>query len=536
MQGQFAGKFDWVSPEQMGDFGGNVDGRSDIYSLGLLITAAVARVEVLPMGASIFDAVGKALVDVPDLTGVDPTLVPMLSCMLNPDPAQRPDSMAAVIAMLDNPALIPTGLPDEPEDLQKTVVGQPLPLRPRPAPEPAARPDPGDGATQVVPKPARAAPQPRPAPPQPAPAPAASGGRGGLIAVGAAVLLAAAGGGAWVSGVFGPGTPEAPAVVASAPPAEPPPAAPAVSSETLAAQAAAEAKAAQEAAAARLEAETQAARAAAEAQAKAAEEAAAAQAAAEAKAAEDAAAQARAAEAAAAAQAAAEAAAREQAARDLLARQAAWIAARPPEPCLFIAPLAATGETALESLAAAAAPVDRLSADFSAEFGSPPRIVPTSIAPAQCAALDFAAALRSGDLAAQAPQITLSAPDGTVKGGETVRGVVEIGGETGAGAGSVALFSVGPTGAVTDLAEFLQPPADGRARFAFPTAWAEPPAADSAPVPLLLVAIATDRPVAAFDGLDDGYTAESVMPHLRYWLQEDGQPGGVGLRALTLTP
>ena len=121
-----------------------------------------------------------------------------------------------------------------------------------------------------------------------------------------------------------------------------------------------------------------------------------------------------------------------------------------------------------------------------------------------------------------------------MKGGETVRGVVEIGGET--GAGSVALFSVGPTGAVTDLGEFLQPAADGRARFAFPTAWADPAAAGQAPVPLVLVAIATDRPVAAFAGLDDGYTAKSVMPHLRYWLQEDGQPGGVGLRALTLTP
>jgi len=119
-----------------------------------------------------------------------------------------------------------------------------------------------------------------------------------------------------------------------------------------------------------------------------------------------------------------------------------------------------------------------------------------------------------------------------VKGGEAVRGTIDMGGDLGA----VTLFSVGPTGAVTDLGEFLQPAAEGRARFAFPTAWTDPAAAGSAPVPLLLVAIATDRPVAAFAGLDDGYTAESVMPHLRYWLQEDGQPGRVGLRALTLTP
>lgn len=532
LEGQFAGKYGYVSPEQMGDFGGNVDGRSDIYSLGLLI-AGLSRGSMLPMGASIFEAVQKRR-DVPDLTGVDPDLVPILTHMLRPDPAHRPASMGAVIAMLDNPALIPAGLLEDPEDLQRTVVGQPLPLRPRPAPGPAPTPD--SGATRMVDSPSRLAP-PRPAvappavaPPasaRPAPSPAAaadraaapatSGGRGGLLVAGAVVLLAAAAGGAWVSGVFGPGTPPdltgAPAVVAGAPPADPaPPAdqAPAIPApadqvatvdQAAEALAAAEARAAQVAEAARIEAAAQAERLAAQ-------------------------------EAAAL-----EAAAAARAAQDLRAREAAWIAARPPEPCLFVTPVAGASVTdvsALESLAASADPVDRLTADFAAEFGSPPRIVPTSIAPAQCAALDFAALLRGGDAAAQAPapQITLNAPDGRVKGGETVRGVVETGGKTGA----VALFSVGPTGAVTDLGEFLQPSADGRARFAFPTAWADPAAAGQAPVPLVLVAIATDRPVAAFAGLDDGYTAESVMPHLRYWLQEDGQPGGVGLRALTLTP
>jgi hypothetical protein len=39
--------------------------------------------------------------------------------------------------------------------------------------------------------------------------------------------------------------------------------------------------------------------------------------------------------------------------------------------------------------------------------------------------------------------------------------------------------------------------------------------------------------VAAFAGSDDGHPAQSVMPHLRCRLQEDGRPGGVGLRALT---
>lgn len=129
--GQFAGKFNWVSPEQLGAFGGVVDGRSDIYSLALLVAAA-SRGEVVQMGASIVDAVGKRS-GVPDLTGVDPSLVPLLSYMLQPDPQKRPDSMSAVIAALDNPALVPSsvvsGAP-QPLDPNRTIIGGTLPVAP----------------------------------------------------------------------------------------------------------------------------------------------------------------------------------------------------------------------------------------------------------------------------------------------------------------------------------------------------------------------------------------------------------------------
>ena len=120
LQGQFAGKFNWVAPEQLGAFGGHVDGRSDIYSLAL-VAAAASKGAVLPMGDSIVDAVGKRAA-VPDLTGVDAGLVPLLGWMLSPDPAARPETMAQVIAALDNPALIPM-LPDP----NKTQIGGPLP-------------------------------------------------------------------------------------------------------------------------------------------------------------------------------------------------------------------------------------------------------------------------------------------------------------------------------------------------------------------------------------------------------------------------
>ncbi len=128
LQGQFAGKFNWVSPEQLGAFGGVVDGRSDIYSLAL-VTAAASKGEVLPMGASIVDAVGKRS-GVPDLTGVDEGLVPLLSWMLQPDPAARPESMAQVIAAVDNPALVPQIAPPIPKapDPNRTVIGGALPI------------------------------------------------------------------------------------------------------------------------------------------------------------------------------------------------------------------------------------------------------------------------------------------------------------------------------------------------------------------------------------------------------------------------
>lgn len=147
LQGQFAGKFNWVAPEQLGAFGGVVDGRSDIYSLAL-VTAGASRGEVLQMGASIVDAVGKRS-SVPDLTGVDASLVPLLTWMLQPDPGQRPENMARVIAALDNPNLIPNATPPEPKaaDPNRTIIGGALPAyevlsaqSAKSAPPPAALP------------------------------------------------------------------------------------------------------------------------------------------------------------------------------------------------------------------------------------------------------------------------------------------------------------------------------------------------------------------------------------------------------------
>ena len=94
--GGFAGKYNYVSPEQLGLFGGDVRGKSDIYSLGLVLVEALTG-QPIDMGgsqAAILDKRRK----VPDLGAVDLRIRPLLEKMLQPDPAARPESMAQVAA------------------------------------------------------------------------------------------------------------------------------------------------------------------------------------------------------------------------------------------------------------------------------------------------------------------------------------------------------------------------------------------------------------------------------------------------------
>lgn len=92
----FAGKYSHVSPEQLGLQGGVITPRSDIYSLGLVLAqASLGR--AIDMGGSPADVIVKRS-SVPDLSGVDPRLRPLLESMLDPDPSRRPESMADVAA------------------------------------------------------------------------------------------------------------------------------------------------------------------------------------------------------------------------------------------------------------------------------------------------------------------------------------------------------------------------------------------------------------------------------------------------------
>jgi serine/threonine protein kinase len=92
----FAGKYNYVSPEQLGLHGGEVSGRSDMYSFALVLAQALTG-RAIDMGGSQVDILDKRR-RLPDLSGVDARLRPLLARMLAPDPNNRPADMAEVAA------------------------------------------------------------------------------------------------------------------------------------------------------------------------------------------------------------------------------------------------------------------------------------------------------------------------------------------------------------------------------------------------------------------------------------------------------
>ena len=107
----FAGKYNYVSPEQLGLYGGDVTGRSDMYSFALVLAEAVTG-RALDMRGSQVEILDKRR-RVPDLSTVDATLRPLLARMLAPDPKDRPADMAEVAiwqpAKAGKKAAAPTG-------------------------------------------------------------------------------------------------------------------------------------------------------------------------------------------------------------------------------------------------------------------------------------------------------------------------------------------------------------------------------------------------------------------------------------------
>jgi serine/threonine-protein kinase len=99
----FAGKLNYVAPEQLGDFDRAVGPWTDVYSLGLTMLA-VARGKDVDMGGTLVDAVDKRRAG-PDLSPIPDALRPVFEKMLKPNPAERVRSMDEVIQLLANPGL-----------------------------------------------------------------------------------------------------------------------------------------------------------------------------------------------------------------------------------------------------------------------------------------------------------------------------------------------------------------------------------------------------------------------------------------------
>lgn len=107
----FAGKLKYVAPEQLGEFDRNIGPWTDLYSLALTLRA-VAAGKHSDMGGSLSDAVIKRQ-QVPDLSAIPERFHPAFEMALQPDPADRPQSMAEFILRLGdigNGTAHPTGL------------------------------------------------------------------------------------------------------------------------------------------------------------------------------------------------------------------------------------------------------------------------------------------------------------------------------------------------------------------------------------------------------------------------------------------
>ena len=131
LHGQLAGKFKYISPEQLGHFDGLIGPRTDVYGLGLLVAAAVCG-QPLEMGSSVVEAV-DARRSIPDLSCVYPELRPLLAHMLEPDPVNRPARMLDVARMVQDPSSIPalytggTSRP-QPANPDRTIIA-PAPIQ-----------------------------------------------------------------------------------------------------------------------------------------------------------------------------------------------------------------------------------------------------------------------------------------------------------------------------------------------------------------------------------------------------------------------
>ena len=127
----FAGKLNYVAPEQLGDYGREVGPWTDVYSLALVILA-VANGKAVNMSGSLVDAIDKRRKG-PDLTAAPAELRGVLEAMLRPDPKDRLRSMDEVVAMVGGgagyipPTTPPVSMPVSQPNVLPGSVAPPAP-------------------------------------------------------------------------------------------------------------------------------------------------------------------------------------------------------------------------------------------------------------------------------------------------------------------------------------------------------------------------------------------------------------------------
>ncbi len=473
--GQFAGKYNFVSPEQLGRFKGHVTERSDIYALGL-VTVAACLGQVLDMGDNPASAVEKRL-EVPDLTGVYDGLRPLLEIMLEPDPDRRPESMDAIVNWLAAEGGIEGAIPGQTsqppgeggdkwqQSLPSSLPPSSLPPRslpPRSLP-PSSMPP---AAGQAMPEsdspfgpysgPSGGAPKAA----EPALPEKKKKGAGGLIAALLVLGIAGGGGYAYVAGMI-PGvvppaslaalvgnTPEPapapePAPTPTPAPAPTPAPEPAPAPEPTPTPAPAPEPAPVPEPAPPTE-NTELAE---------------------------------------------------------VGRRIDWLRAFQNPPCVQTSIINATPERIeIEGFATSVEPFVGLLSGYRSEFGDEPDINVRPINKSQCAVVDFLASLNQNG--ADVPKLVLDKD--VLKSGEPIRGTID-----GINGRSIWLMLIAANGDIYDLTSRLRPKPDGTASFGL----ALRPAPNEAGTlgPQMIVVIATDEPLLSVK-VPSGTTAESLFP------------------------
>ncbi|MCR5856362.1 serine/threonine-protein kinase [Mesorhizobium sp. J428] len=500
--GKFAGKYNFVSPEQLGLNGGQVSDKSDIYSLGLVLAAAL-RGKPLEMSGSQLEIIEKRRA-VPDLAEIDEDFRSILGAMLQPDPKDRPSS--AELAMLigvgafksnvaasarggghDSHPPSGDGLKDS-DDKPRFVPHRPPALSPKP---------------RTAPAPARTSAQPRPA----------AGRRTGLFAAIAAVLVLGAAG-AYLTGLVSFGTPrgeaepETPTAVLTPAPADQAPADPGKPSDALSPAAETPPPAAAEPvnpdpdSAKPPSVSEPEAPASTEPPATVADEPV---------------------QPPAAPQS-------DTASKEEIAalpktpepvppptvdpvRAIAWIRDHQEGSCFYAnAAVAEPGAVTISGLGTAAAPLDRMAAAFEDTFKLRPTLHMQVIEPTQCAVTDFLKAAPAGDL----NQLRLTLEEAALSNGSPLAGALRTGG----GPGTV-LYLIDHKGMVFNLTERIDA-LSPEAAFSIPIALSAADNAAGRVAPQLLVAITGTRGIDAASFTRPTPAAE-LFPRIRGEIEAKGK-------------